>query len=208
MSCSDSSLETGWLSGWLTSLSGTTKGSMFDSAGLRPVASLLAGLFFGGVCLFLVLPADAAETASAEALPVPAETATPPADAGGTEGKLTVEQILAETLDEDDYGNPTRCIDMKRIRTTKILDKQHVVFRSTNRQIWLVKLIPPCRSLDYDDVLSLPTNSGRLCRLDSIYTIDRASGIPGVPCKIDTFREISREQYEFLREELKKHRNR
>jgi hypothetical protein len=140
------------------------------------------------------------------------EAATTPADkpANATEAdrKLTVDQILAETLTDEDYGNVTRCIDTKRVRSTKILDQQHVVFRSSNRRIYLVKLIPPCRSLDYDDVLSIHSNTSRLCRLDSIHTIDRASGIPGVPCQIDAFRQISKEQYDFLREELKKLRHR
>lgn len=201
----------------------------------RPIrhAGLLAWGLCCGISVPVAMPAGAGE---AEPSPAPMDAPVQPSDPGNEaaadqpppvqpppvqppanrpspeenapDGKLTVEQILAETLDEDDYGNPTRCIDMKRIRTTKILDRQHVVFRSSNRRIWLVKLIPPCRSLDYDDVLSLPMTTGRLCRLDSIYTIDRASRIPGVPCKIDTFREISKEQYDFLREELKKHRNR
>jgi len=139
------------------------------------------------------------------------ERSNPPADKPAdtaAEQKLTVDQILAETLTEEDYGDVSRCIDMKRVRSTKILDRQHVAFRSSNRRIYLVKLIPPCRSLDYDDVLSISSNSNRLCRLDSINTIDRASGIPGVPCQIDSFRQISKEQYDFLREELKKHRDR
>jgi hypothetical protein len=182
---------------------------------------LLAGVSCFAASVLVARSATAGEAQSSEPPRAPVESTAQPAGDGGEgtrgertpergapDGKLTVDQILAETLTEDDYGDPSRCIDMKRVRSTKILDRQHVAFRSSNRKIWLVKLIPPCRSLDYDDVLSLPTTTGRLCRLDSIYTIDRASGIPGVPCKIDTFREITKEQYDFLREELKKHRNR
>ena len=133
-------------------------------------------------------------------------SAEPPASAAPKE--LTVEQILAETLTDEDYGETERCIDMGRINNTRILDRQHVAFRLSARRIYVVKLVSPCRSLDYDDVLSLNSTSGRLCRLDSIHTIDRASGIPGVPCQIDSFRQVSPEQYQFLRAELKKHRNR
>lgn len=165
------------------------------------ICSQQFSLVKGFLCLLLLAEGDI------QAKEDPSPPRDKPADTV-TEQKLTVDQILAETLTEEDYGDVTRCIDMKRVRSSKILDRQHVAFRSSNRRIYLVKLIPPCRSLDYDDVLSISSNSNRLCRLDSINTIDRASGIPGVPCQIDSFRQISKEQYDFLREELKKHRNR
>ncbi len=141
---------------------------------------------------------------AAEATSEPGKEAAIPSTAEASKQELTVDQILAETLQEEDYGEVTRCIDMKRIRDSKILDRQHVAFRQSNSRIYIVKLIAPCRSLDYDDVLAIHSNSGRLCRLDTINTIDRASHIPGVPCQIDSFRQVSKEQYNFLRAELKK----
>lgn len=163
----------------------------------------LSAVLFTAVMVLM----SAVHPAEPEDIPPPPEPpagATP--DAGNKE--LSVEDVLAETLTDEDYGDVTRCIDMGRINDSKILDRQHVAFKVSGRRIYIVKLIMPCRSLDYDDVLSLHSSSGRLCRLDSIHTIDRASGIPGVPCQIDSFRQVSKAQYDFLRAELKKHRDR
>lgn len=155
--------------------------------------------------LFMLTLVSGARAVEATDIPEPPEKAA--ADAGEKK-ELTVDDVLAETLPDEAYGDVARCIDMGRINDSKILDRQHVAFKLSGRRIYIVKLVMPCRSLDYDDVLSLHSNSGRLCKLDSIHTIDRASGIPGPPCQIENFRQVSKEQYDFLRAELKKHRDR
>lgn len=119
---------------------------------------------------------------------------------------LTVEQILAETLTDEDYDNSKRCLSLRSVSDTKILDRQHISFRATRDKYFIVRLIRPCQGLDRDDLLVLNGRDSRLCRLDRINAIDRVSQIPSARCVVDSVSAVTGSQYKFLRKELRNNR--
>ena len=120
--------------------------------------------------------------------------------------QLTVEQILAETLTDEDYNNSQRCLALRSVSDTKILDRQHISFRATRDKYYIVRLIRPCQGLDRDDLLVLNGRDSRLCRLDRINAIDRVSQIPSARCVVDSVSPVTASQYKFLRKELRNNR--
>ncbi len=137
---------------------------------------------------------------------------TPPIDAQETNpppaepAKLTVEQILAETLTEEDYNDAPRCLALRSVSDTYILDRQHISFRASRDKYYIVRLMRPCQGLDRDDLLVLNGRDSRLCRLDRINAIDRVSQIPSARCVVDSVSSVTASQYKFLRKELKRNR--
>ena len=152
-------------------------------------------------CLMLALalimpPLDAQEKIDAQ------EKTPPPKEPV----KLTVEQILAETLTEEDYNESQRCLALRSVSDTYILDRQHISFRASRDKYYIVRLMRPCQGLDRDDLLVLSGRDSRLCRLDRINAIDRVSQIPSAHCVVDSVSAVTSSQYKFLRKELKRNR--
>ena len=158
------------------------------------------------VLMFAVLSVNAQAEDEESTSPTQSEEDASPVVPPEEERTLTVDEILAETLDEADYTDGTRCLDLRRMSDTRILDRQHVAFRASRSTYYIIRLTRPCPGLDRDDLLVMRSRSERLCRLDSFTAVDRASGMPGARCVVDSIQNISAEQYQFLRRELKRNR--
>lgn len=141
-----------------------------------------------------------------EPAPVPVETVPAPAEPAPVPASPTIEALLKETLTEADYESSQRCIQLNRVRQSEILDRQHVGLRTSRDSYQVIRLAKSCIGLDRDDVLSFRTNHGQLCRMDIIRGVDRASGIPGAFCSVDSIQAVTKEQYAFLRAQLRKQR--
>jgi hypothetical protein len=140
--------------------------------------------------------------ANGEAEPAPADDSA--------EETLSVEEILNEPAAADEYGDSPRCIQTTRIRDTQVLDGQHIVFRVRGDKYYLVRLDFACPRLRRGSGIMYESSGRRLCTLSWVRAISGFGGSSdfGPPCQIPGFQEITREQVDLLKDQLKNTRRR
>jgi len=152
----------------------------------------------------------AASTSETEAEPAAEEAAGETGEPTGDVPAMpdTVEEILKTPADEEEYGDSPQCLSINRIRDSEVLDGQHVVFRVGRDTYYLVQFKRRCPLLDRNDTIMYTVRTSRLCVLDSIRSVQGAAygAPPGPPCAIPSFRQISKEQLDALREALQQPR--
>ena len=67
----------------------------------------------------------------------------------------SVEEIINQTSKRSEYYKEKSCIDTKRIRSTKVLDNRHVVFKLGREKYFLVQLWLPAFEI-YSSGLRFP----------------------------------------------------
>lgn len=118
----------------------------------------------------------------------------------------TVDEVLASTLSESDYGKAERCLALSDYDTIRVLDKKHILFEGRGGKAWLNTLRIECPGLRRNAVLRLDVRNSRICNLDSVtsievrrFFVDRLSAT----CSLGDFIPIPREQAEFLKKEIR-----
>jgi len=118
-----------------------------------------------------------------------------------------VEAILNEASDSEGYGAMERCIPVRSIRSSRVLDERHIVFELPSKKYYLVQFQHKCPQLRRDSSIAYEPRGSQLCRLDQIRAIDSfRSGPLGPPCSIPGFYEVTVDQVALLRETLKAER--
>ena len=125
----------------------------------------------------------------------------------------SVEEIINQTSKRSEYYKEKACIDTKRIRSTKVLDNRHVVFKLGREKYFLVQLANRCPGLRRNQTVKLNMRLNRLCEYDTIQGFDTnsyGSMMEGARCMIPGFTEVTEAQVEqlqlTLRDELDKAR--
>ena len=98
--------------------------------------------------------------------------------------------------------NAVSCINVSRIRSTKIVDDSSIIFDMRGRTIYLNILPRQCRGLAREGRFSYRSSSGSLCHLDSIRILyGTATGIrEGASCGLGYFQEVTEEDLELILE--------
>lgn len=174
------------------------------------VGSMLLVRFVFGVrqlCLTFVLLsaflAGLSLSATASAAQVSSEEQASSSDSA--EAGPTLEQILNQDPQKEDYVEERNCLSVHRIRTVKVLDDQHVVFETRRGKRYLVQFKHRCFGLKANRPISYEVNSSQVCKFDSIRGLENFGGRlqPGQRCQIPGFQSISEEQVVLLKENLK-----
>jgi hypothetical protein len=119
---------------------------------------------------------------------------------------LTVDEILANSLTESDYGKEERCLQLSDYQKIRVLDKRHLLFEGRGDKVWLNKLRIDCPGLRRNAVLQLEVRNTSVCNLDSVTSIEvRRLFVDKVSatCSLGPFVQIPREQAEFLKKEIR-----
>lgn len=160
----------------------------------------------GTACRILLLLAFAAGSAAAGETPdkAAAETGAENENKEGPVFSPEVEAILNEASGPEGYGATERCIQVRSIRDSRVLDDRHVVFELSGKRYYLVQFQRSCHQLRRNSSIAYEPRGSQLCRLDDIHAIIdfRVGGI-GPPCPIPGFYEVSVEQVTLLDETLK-----
>ena len=107
---------------------------------------------------------------------IPATAQTAKADrAAATQARYDAK--LAKALEGRVAGEPVRCIDMRSIRSSTIIDKTAIIYEVGNK-LYLNRPAGGASSLDSDDVLVTRTSSSQLCDIDIVRLIDRSNHFP------------------------------
>ena len=128
----------------------------------------------------------------------------------GEQSSLAVASQIApdQTLE---YGEQISCVELRRIRATKVLDPQHMLFYMRSATIYLNQFENPCELLTDKRITSFNTVlNGRLCRRDRLEVLHdllipeyRGGGRTGFQilswCHVGPFERVTSQQVEFLR---------
>lgn len=84
----------------------------------------------------------------------------------------TIEQILSEPLDAEDYGETERCLS--QVRDIRVLDEQTLVFEGRHKKLWINQLPMRCPGLRRGSILQIRATSGfqRICKMDTFVASD------------------------------------
>ena len=161
--------------------------------------SLALGILFCGPAI--VPFASASDTVDPEVTP-----ASEQASKKDKKPAPTVAELL-QTDPELLHGEDTpRCINTHRIRDSEVIDEQHVAFRVSRDEYYLVQFKRRCPGLRRGNPLYFETRMNRLCEHDVIrgsYSSGVASFEPGMPCAIPEFQKVTKEQIVMLKDALK-----
>ena len=124
----------------------------------------------------------------------PARDAEPP---------ITAEEILANPLGEEAYGQSSRCLSTGKYRRVEIMNHQILVFHGRGEEKWLNILPNRCMGLQPDTILSIEKRGMRLCARDQF----RASrvfrpDVPSIPCTLGEFHPTRSENVNAIRDAL------
>jgi hypothetical protein len=120
-----------------------------------------------------------------------------------------IEELLKQASDPEAYGETVRCIQTRSVRSTTVLDDQHIIFRLSGSKYYLVQFKHRCPRLRRGSALIYETRISQLCRLDQVRASNSAgSGDVGPPCMIPGFIEVTDQQASLLEETLKTQRKR
>ena len=124
----------------------------------------------------------------------------------------TVESLI-DPAETEDYAEHVTCIELRRIRRTKVLDYRRMLFYMRDETIYLNQLESPCEQLTDRRITSFKTAlGGRLCKMDRLEVLHdllipeyRARGRTDYQilswCFVGGFEPVTPAQAEFLRSE-------
>ncbi len=133
------------------------------------------------------------------------------AEETAADAEQSAEELMSREPTVDDYAGFTRCIDMKRIRNTKVLDERHLVVEMRSKEYYVVQLARRCPGLRRNRPVMTEPRGRQLCQYDSVRAMyDNGFGglEPGTRCTIPGFHSVTKEQVAQLRESLALERKR
>jgi hypothetical protein len=97
--------------------------------------------------------------------------------------------VMAETKSEKYLGKKENCIDISRIKETRVLDDQTILFGMRGGEFYLNRLPVKCVSLKIAGGFSYSTSIDKLCKQDTIKVVQQSSA-PSFTCSIGEFVEF------------------
>ncbi|MEO9467816.1 hypothetical protein [Parasphingorhabdus sp.] len=106
-----------------------------------------------------------------------------------SEAPLSAENAaqLAERFEDKVAGTPIRCVNVSRLGNPVPYGDRVLVYSGMAGTEYRNNLLSQCRGLDDDAIFVTKLHGAQLCRGDQIQTVDRFSGISGMPCRLGEF---------------------
>jgi hypothetical protein len=97
--------------------------------------------------------------------------------------------VMAETKSAQYLGKKESCIDISRIKQSRVLNDQTILFEMRGGEFYINRLPVRCVSLKIAGGFSYSTSIDRLCKQDTIKIVQPGSA-PGTTCSIGEFVEF------------------
>jgi uncharacterized protein DUF6491 len=96
--------------------------------------------------------------------------------------------------------NAERCITLRSIKQTKILDDQNILFYTSGNRNYKNHLPYPCGGLAVADTFMYRTSESKLCNVDIITVLNKLSSsfMPGPSCGLGMFEPVDQQQLDEL----------
>lgn len=94
-------------------------------------------------------------------------------------------------------GEQENCINTQRIRSVKIIDKRHILFRLSQKNYVVNQLPRTCHGLRRSSALQYSPISMRLCQVDTVRVIDNFSSYAlawGPACGLGKFHVVVKKE--------------
>jgi hypothetical protein len=93
-----------------------------------------------------------------------------------------------------------RCVQLRSIKQTKILDDQNILFYTSNNKNYKNRLPYPCGGLASADSFMYRTSENKLCNVDLITVLNKlgSSFMPGPSCGLGMFEPLDQQQLDAL----------
>jgi hypothetical protein len=89
-------------------------------------------------------------------------------------------------------GPPVNCVNIRNIRSTKVIDDQTIDFHMSGNQIFRNTLPNRCPQLGFEQAFSYQTSISQLCSVDIITVIVQGSGPRrGASCGLGKFTPVA-----------------
>lgn len=91
-------------------------------------------------------------------------------------------------------GEPVNCINIRQIKSTKILANNVIDFKMTGNRVYRNTLPHSCPSLLFEDRFGYKTSLGQLCNVDTIRVLTSAGGTlqEGAGCGLGKFQPMEK----------------
>ena len=111
--------------------------------------------------------------------------------------------LTAMPLHPADGDEPVRCVSLKRIDRTEVIDDRTIVFHMKGGDIYVNQFDRACPNLDRNRAFSYRTSTGQICSVDSITVLENFGfGLRrGASCGLNEFVPADEEHVEMLKGE-------
>lgn len=100
---------------------------------------------------------------------------------------------LAKALEKyEKTGKVERCVTLNRIRTSRVIDDNHILFIMKGKKAYLNTLPHRCSRLGFERSFSYKVSFNQLCNVDIITVFDSTGGIQGPSCGLGKFVEYKK----------------
>lgn len=91
--------------------------------------------------------------------------------------RLSPDERLARAIEGRVAGEPVDCIDLRRVRSTKIIEDQAIVY-DTGSTVYVNRPTSGAEDLNDRDTQVVKPFGSRLCSVDVVRMVDLPSGMP------------------------------
>jgi hypothetical protein len=88
-------------------------------------------------------------------------------------------------------GKPVDCVQIARIRETRVRDDQTIDFYMNGREVYRNRLPYKCSGLGFEEKFSYSTSLSQLCSVDSITVLHSPPVTRGPTCGLGKFQPIT-----------------
>ena len=93
---------------------------------------------------------------------------------------------MAESKADKYLGEKNMCLETVRIRETRILDDQTILFEMFDGTIYINRLLVPCFGLKISGGFNYSTSLDKLCKQDNVRVVETGSNL-GSTCMLGDF---------------------
>jgi hypothetical protein len=93
------------------------------------------------------------------------------AQKNGKDGEAEIAKAIAGRT----AGKPTDCINLRNIRSSRIVDRTAILYEMNNGVIYVNRPRTGAETLDWNDILVTNTFSSQLCSIDTVKLYDNGS---------------------------------
>ncbi len=95
--------------------------------------------------------------------------------------------------DFDRTGETKRCINPSYMRSSNVVDDNHIIFKKNSRKSYLTTLKRKCHSLDFHESIAYEVRGSSICRGDTFRVLN-GTGMGGAICSFGDFEMITRKE--------------
>jgi len=93
----------------------------------------------------------------------------------------------------DRTGDTKSCLSPSRIRTTRVIDDEHIIFEMRGKKVFLNTLPRRCPRLGYNKSIRYTVRAGSICKND-IFEVFDSSGLIGTSCSFGQFEQLEKKK--------------